>query len=347
LRLHFCLPGNFRHPDTEGTHMRFIIYGVGAIGGTIAVRLANAGFDVIGIARGAQLEAVRKGGLLLRSPRGEESAFFTCVAGPDEIDWRDDDFVILTMKTQDTSAALEALRSAGVDRQTVACVQNGVANERMALRHFENVLAIMVNLPANFLVPGEVAAFFAPRLGLFDVGRYPAGTTDTAAILRDALDKAGFAAFLHEDVMRTKYGKLLLNLQSGVDVVCGAGAKNGAYVDLVRAEGRTVYAAAGIGVDEMAEGDPRQPGLAVAAKVEGAAPVGTSAAQSLLRGTGSTEIDYLNGEIMLLGRLHAVPTPYNAFFTRFAGELARTGAAPGAVSEEEVERRLRAAGVGV
>ena len=50
--------------------MRAIVYGIGAIGGTVAAALALAGQEVVGIARGAQLEAVRAGGLLLRTPGG-------------------------------------------------------------------------------------------------------------------------------------------------------------------------------------------------------------------------------------------------------------------------------------
>ena len=45
---------------------------------------------------------------------------------------------------------------------------------------------------------------------------------------------------------------------------------------------------------------------------------GASSWQSLARGTGSIEADYLNGEIVLLGRLHGVATPVNAALQRLA-----------------------------
>ena len=48
--------------------MRIIIYGVGAIGGTVAAALALSGQDVIGIARGPHLEAIKANGLLMRTP---------------------------------------------------------------------------------------------------------------------------------------------------------------------------------------------------------------------------------------------------------------------------------------
>ena len=60
--------------------MRFIIYGVGAIGGTFAAALARAGHEVIGIARGQMLEAIRKaGGLTFRTVGGVHFVQFDVV----------------------------------------------------------------------------------------------------------------------------------------------------------------------------------------------------------------------------------------------------------------------------
>ena len=66
------------------------------------------------------------------------------------------------------------------------------------------------------------------------------------------------------------------------------------------------------------------------ARVGGARRGGGSSWQSLARGLGSIETDYLNGEIVLLGRLHGVPTPANALVQRLADQAARQKARPGA-----------------
>jgi 2-dehydropantoate 2-reductase len=58
---------------------------------------------------------------------------------------------------------------------------------------------------------------------------------------------------------------------------------------------------------------------------------GGSSWQSLRRAQGSIESDYLNGEVVLLGRLHGVPTPANELLRVTAGRLAREGAAPASV----------------
>jgi len=72
---------------------------------------------------------------------------------------------------------------------------------------------------------------------------------------------------------------------------------------------------------------------------------GGSSTQSLARGTGSIETDWLNGEVVLLGRLHGVPTPANAFLTALGARLARDGLRPGAVTPEEIAEGYAAAGV--
>ena len=151
--------------------MRIIVYGAGAIGGTVAAALALAGHPVVGIARGPRLGAIRAGGLLLRTPDKSALARFSCVADPAEVDIRPDDAILLAVKTQDTAAALERLRAAGVTKQPIFCMQNGVANERMALRRFPNVHGVTVMMPASYTVPGEVDAFSTPRHGIFEVGR--------------------------------------------------------------------------------------------------------------------------------------------------------------------------------
>jgi 2-dehydropantoate 2-reductase len=57
--------------------------------------------------------------------------------------------------------------------------------------------------------------------------------------------------------------------------------------------------------------------------IEGVRRGGGSSWQSLARSSGSIEADYLNGEIVLLGRLHGVPTPVNEVLRREANRFAR------------------------
>ncbi len=321
--------------------MRFIIYGLGAVGGAIAAALSLAGKDVIGIARGRMLDAVRADGLLFCTPAGNERVRFPVVAGPGDIMFRPDDALLLTMKSQDTAEAIAALVVAGVSEQPVFCFQNGLNNERLALRHFANVYGVTVMIPADYTVPGEVVCYGTPRHGLFDIGRYPSGLDARAEALIAALNGANFAAFPMDDVQRSKRGKLIENLGNVVDAAMGPDSnRGGALMDAVRDEARAVFRAAGLEWKEIDRNEPRRKGLVEMGKVDGHRRAGSSSTQSLKRGAGSIETDYLNGEVVLLGRLNGVPVPLNAALCQLGLDLISGKVAAGALTEPELKLRL-------
>ncbi|QQA41612.1 ketopantoate reductase family protein [Pelagovum pacificum] len=320
--------------------MRIIVHGVGAVGGTIAAGLALSGQEVVGIARGRQLEAIRANGLRLRSPDEDVVARFDCVGDPSEIDLRPDDAVILTTKTQDTAGALAQLRAAGLTDQPLFCAQNGVENERLALRLFPNVHGITVMLPADYITPGEVSCFGTPRHGIFDIGRFPGGHDADDEAMAEALTASGIGGFVRDDVMRYKYGKLILNLGNVIDAALGSGEETNPILDMLRAEGAAVFEAAGIDPVDVGAADPRRDELMQLRDVEGVERTGSSSRQSLARGAGSIETDYLNGEVVLLGRMHGVPTPGNDWALALGRRLLREGIAPGALDVDAVKAEL-------
>ncbi len=318
--------------------MRVIIYGVGAVGGAVAAALVENGQEVIGIARGAQLDAIRADGLRVRSPVFDRVVRFESVSDPAEIAFREDDAILLCMKTQDTAPALEALRAAGVWQQPVFCVQNGVANERIALRIFPNVHGITVMLPAGLLAPGDVAAWCEAQFGMFDIGRYPQGHDADDARLAAVFEGSMITPFILDDVMSSKYGKLLLNLGNITQAALGRGVEAGEIGAALKDEAKAVYAAHGIAPVDLSESDPRRKALMRFGTIEGIENVGGSTVQSLARGAGSVETDYLNGEISLMGRLAGVATPVNDAVTRLGARLAREGAAPGSMTLDDLRR---------
>jgi 2-dehydropantoate 2-reductase len=82
------------------------------------------------------------------------------------------------------------------------------------------------------------------------------------------------------------------------------------------------------------------------APVGGVPRPGSSQWQSLHRRTGTIEADYLNGEIVMLGRLHDVPTPVNALLRRLAHELVAGGRPPGAMSTDELRALVERSSAG-
>ncbi|HEV7717408.1 MAG TPA: 2-dehydropantoate 2-reductase N-terminal domain-containing protein [Arsenicitalea sp.] len=321
--------------------MKFVVYGVGAIGGVLAGKLALSGAEVVGIARGPQLAAIREKGLLLRTPEGEERVRFGVAGDPDEVEFTADDVIMLSMKTQDTPVALQRLRAAGVTTQSIVCAQNGVTNERFALRRFPNVYAMTVMLPASYSTAGEINAFGSPHSGILDLGRYPTGADERAATIAAALTKAGFVSEVDPKIMESKYGKLLLNLANIIEAALAPG-DNTRFIAAARAEAEAVYAATGISFRDIGGSDARRQELLQPKAIAGIDRAGSSTAQSLARQTGSIETDYLNGEIVLLGRLHDIPTPVNAYFSGLAQRMLGEKLKPGTISPAEVDREMAA-----
>jgi len=320
--------------------MRYIIYGAGAVGGVIGAQLHRHGRDVTLIARGAHLDAIRDHGLTLETPLGSETLRIPAVAHPSELRFAADDVVLLTMKTQHTAGALGDLRAAAGPDVPVVCAQNGVENERMAARLFARVYAMLVILPATYLVPGVVQAHAAPVSGVLDTGRYPSGADDLIARVAADIDSSGLSSHAVTDAMRWKYAKLLSNLGNAVQAACGLDAAAGALHGRAREEALACYRAGGIAWASDAEMNERRKSMSPLGAIAGRARAGGSSWQSLARDAGSIESDYLNGEIVLLGRLHGVATPVNAALQRIGERMTREGLAAGSLSAADVEREI-------
>jgi 2-dehydropantoate 2-reductase len=243
------------------------------------------------------------------------------------------------MKSQDTEPALDELTRLGVPDLVICCAQNGVDNERRAARRFADVLGMCVILPALHLEPGVVELSWGPVSGVLDIGRHPRGSDGVAESIAADLQASGFRSRALPDVMRAKYGKLLTNLGNVLDAACGPAAADPVPSEINEqafGEGVACLLAAGIewvgdagGADVLAELPPMRP-------VDGRMRPGGSTWQSVARGQASLEADYLNGEIVLLGRLHAVATPVNEALQRLAWRMVRERLAPGSVDVAEL-----------
>ena len=315
--------------------MRFVIYGAGAIGGVIGAHLALSGADTTLVARGEHLRAMREHGLVLDTADGRQSVSTALASNASEVGWDDDTVVLLAVKSQQTAAAIDDLRAHMPVKTPVVSAQNGVANERELPRVFPHVYSLCVMLPALHLEPGVVVQASSNRPGILDVGRYPSGTDEVAQSISSALRTATFLSEPRSDIMAWKYRKLIMNLVNGIDASFRDDGQ--AFSELVRrarAEGEQVIAAAGIDIISDAT-DKQRRGDAIVRRDTGEDSLGSSTWQSVARGSGSVETDYLSGEIVLLGRLHGVPTPVNALVQSETNRLVREGL-PAASSDAQI-----------
>jgi 2-dehydropantoate 2-reductase len=319
--------------------MRYVIYGAGAIGGVVGARLHQAGHEVALIARGAHLEAIQRDGLTLTTPAEQVTLQIPAASDPAQLGvGATDDVVLLAVKSQDTAGALHSLRAAGAGDVPIVCLQNGVENERVCARLFKDVYGAVVMAPADHLRPGHVESYGAMASGIIDVGRYPAGADVRCEAICTALSGSRIHSEPSADVMRRKYAKLLRNLGNAVGALFrDSEGSQAELTERLRDEGRAALIAAGIEHhDDVVDDIGARWELLDVQPIGGHERGGSSSWQSLARGAGTIETDYLNGEIVLLGCLHGVPTPLNEAICRLADNAVRDRARPGELSIAEV-----------
>jgi 2-dehydropantoate 2-reductase len=324
--------------------MRFVVFGAGAIGGVVGACLHQSGHDVALIARGEHGRAIRERGLTFERPGVPPVILSIPVAHtPVELEFGGDEIVLLATKSQDTAGALTDLRAVAPITTPVVCVQNAVENERVALRLFTNVYGAVVMAPTGHLEPGIVQAYGTRGVGVIDVGRYPYGVDEVCEHVAGALDISEFSSRPRPDIMRFKYAKLLANLGNAVDAICEAGDAASEVVSLAQEEGRAALTAAGIEfvAEEVNDVHARWQRLDLQ-PIAGKPRAGSSTRQSLVRGAPSLETDYLNGEISLLGRMHAVRTPVNDALCELSDRHVRERREPGTLPADEVLARAGA-----
>ena len=148
--------------------MTIVVFWAGAVGGFFGALLARAGRDVRFIARGAQLAALRSGGIVI------ESALLGVVRVPeirvaahaDEIG--PVDLVLLCVKAQQTSGVLDALVPLVAPATTIVTLQNGVESDDIVAERFgrDRVVPAVVYVGATLERPGHISHVAAGTIAL-------------------------------------------------------------------------------------------------------------------------------------------------------------------------------------
>jgi 2-dehydropantoate 2-reductase len=333
------------------TH-RYIIIGAGAIGGSIGGQLAHHGRDAVLVARGEHLQTMQRDGLRIRTPDEDVRVPVTAVAGPDDLELTPDDVLVLTTKTQQANEALlgwadvpvrrggDVVGSAG-ELLPILTALNGVASETMAQRYFRRVYGVCVWMPAVHLVPGEVIIRSTPTSGMLHLGRVPApGDEHDAELLGEiAADwtAANFDVPLPEDVMPWKYRKLISNIGNVFQALVNRNGDWRPLAEQAEREARSVLDAAQI---EYTSDEDEQAARAAGFTMKPVPGVsdnpGGSTWQSLTRGTGNVETDYLNGEIAAIAHRIGMEAPLNETLAFLARRAAVERHQPGDLSADEL-----------
>jgi 2-dehydropantoate 2-reductase len=334
--------------------MRFIMVGAGAIGGTLGGNLARAGYDVVLIEPWHEhREAINARGLVLRGVGGLHTVKVPAVGHPSELAFKEDDIVFMAVKSYHTAEAASALRAATALEVPIFCAQNGVRNEEVVARTFRHTHGVMLLIGAKVLQPGEVIHTSWGPIGL---GRFPEGLDDADLAAAAALEKAGFKVYTSGAIMRSKWNKLLLNLNNashGLTGLSGQEARNDPVMrqilTAVFEEGARVLRAAGIPFEPPPDEptiDERIQEMRSPAYVPPKIPADEelkgrpSLWQDLYHKRGRAEDDHFNGEIARLAKQAGISAPINSKLLELCTAAAEAKEPPGKYTPAELKRLL-------
>ncbi|HVA12655.1 MAG TPA: 2-dehydropantoate 2-reductase [Stellaceae bacterium] len=319
--------------------MKICIYGAGAIGSYLAVMLARGGAEVTAIARGAQLQAIRRDGLHLHTQEGEFSARLLAAEHPAELGPQD--AVIVAVKAPALPSVAQGIGALLGRDTSVAFAMNGIPwwyfhdlsgpldGQRLpridpggAMWQAvgpERSLAGVVYAPCTVTAPGVVQRDGAE--GRIVLGgpdrRSPQRAEPIAALLR----AGGMRADVSDEIRRALWEKLLRLLASGPMAVLTQAPPRDIFTDpvLVAASQRMVEEAAGIA---RALGCPIEGDLEASMRANRNAAHKTSILQDLELGR-PMEIDGIYDVLLHLASLVDVKVPTVALLVALTKARAR------------------------
>jgi 2-dehydropantoate 2-reductase len=305
--------------------MKVCIFGAGAIGGYLGVKLARAGVDVSLVARGPHLEAIRRNGLTLVSEGHTDTVSLPASSDPAELGPQD--YVVVGLKAHQLPAAAPTMAPLLGAGTAVVAAMNGVpwwyfhglegpfCDARVKSvdpdgrvwdnLHPRRAIGCIVYPAAEITAPGVVTHTYSNR---FDLGEPDGSRSPRVTALSQAMIKAGLKApvrpRIRDDIWIKLWGNLCFN---PVSLLTGATLEQIARDPGTRATCRAMMveaqaAAEALGVRFAIDVDKR---------IDGAAEVGahkTSMLQDLERGR-PVEIEALLGAVVEMARLVGKPTP--------------------------------------
>jgi 2-dehydropantoate 2-reductase len=207
--------------------MKICIYGAGAIGGLMAGWLARCGHEVSVVARGAQLDAIRRNGLRVQSKGKTET--FDIKAESDPARLGPQDYVLVTVKAQSLTAVADTVSALFHEETSVVTAMNGVpwwffqgirsqdnrldsldpGGKLTRAIPIERIVGCVIHLAASTPEPGLVRHNMGARLIIGAPGGKNTARTERIA---QALSAAGFEVIVTSSIEKEFWVKLLGNV---------------------------------------------------------------------------------------------------------------------------------------
>jgi 2-dehydropantoate 2-reductase len=291
--------------------MRIAIFGTGGAGGYFGAQLALAGENVVFIARGDHLRAIRATGLRLETPSGETIIPTKATDNPAEIG--NVDAVLVGVKAWQVTDAAKAIRPLVGPDTVVVPLQNGVeAASELAVVLGSGTLGGMCGTLSFIAGPGHIRSVGGQNFIKF--GELDNKVTERVERLRQCFEHAKVSVEVPPDIVLALWNKFLMVTSFG-----GVGSITRAPIGVTRTipetrkllerclqEALAVAKTCGVPMADTAVADTMK-------FYDGLPTNGTTSLQRDIADGKMSELEYWNGAVVRLGREVAVPTPTNQF----------------------------------
>ena len=286
--------------------MKIAIIGAGAMGSLFACLLKNSDVSLYDV-NPAAVAHIRENGILLKEPDGSEirrrpPIFFSGENGGPQ------DLVILFVKDTAGDAALRAnLGLIGGDTLLLS-LQNGMGNYEI-MRKYVPENHILLGTTRHNCVTEAPGVIYHSGAGVTQIGS-PSGDDRLCESVRKALDSDSLEVVACGDVKRLLWTKLMLNMTSNpitalLDCTLGFHGENPhmrRITEILVDEAVAVAAADGVKLDT-------DDVLTSIAATSHAVSTGYTSMCQDIRAGRHTEIDFINGSVVRLGKKYGIPTP--------------------------------------
>lgn len=293
--------------------MRIAVFGAGAVGGYFGARLARAGEDVIFIARGEHLQAMRSSGLRVDSVEGD-FVIHPVQATDDPAAIGPVDVVLVGVKAWQVPEAAQAMRPLVGPATFVVPLQNGVeAHDQLAeVLGAEHVLGGLCRIISSVVEPGHIRHGGMEPYVAF--GEWDNRPSPRAERLRAAFARAGVKVEIPPDIRVAIWEKFLF-----IATLSGVGAVTRAPAGVLRSLPATrrmleqameeiVAVAQAWGINLSPEAMHKTMAL-----IEGLPPTGTASMQRDIMAGRPSELESQSGAVVRLGREVGVEPSLHAF----------------------------------
>jgi 2-dehydropantoate 2-reductase len=289
--------------------MRIVIFGTGGAGGYFGAQLARAGEDVIFIARGEHLSAIRTHGLCIEAPAGE-IVIWPALATDNPSEIAHADVVLVGVKAWQVTEAAAAIRTMMGPQTFVVPLQNGVdaPSQLAAVLGTEHVLGGLCGTLSWVTAPGRIRSVGAGNFIKFaELDNRPSDRTEQ---LRRAFEQAGVKVEVPSDIHKALWDKFLFVTSFG-----GVGAVTRVPIGVVRTVPETRRLLEQCMQEVLALARARRVALAntvvadTMALVDSLAANGTTSLQRDITEGKPSELESWNGAVVRLGRDADVATP--------------------------------------